>query len=81
MKIFSLRYPVIAKSGFWHVVCLYVWMFALLASNELAGFHPYLVFECIHPRFVSGESEHYSSKSKGHSYGPQNKVVIIFKWL
>jgi dolichol kinase len=77
MKILSLRSLVITKSGFWHVVCLYIWMFAVLAPAQLNGFQPYLVFECIHPRFVSGESERYSSKSRGHSYGPQNKIVMF----
>lgn len=81
MKMLSLGSPMITKSGFWHVVCRYVWMFAMLAPDQLAGFHLYLIYECIHPRLVSGESEHYSSKSTGHSYGPQNKIVTIFKWL
>lgn len=33
---------------------IYIFMFALLASDQLDRFHLYLIFECIDPRLVSG---------------------------
>jgi hypothetical protein len=79
LSVFSPPPPSqIPKSGYWYAFCLDGWMGTSLAPEWCMNF--------IHVQYSRGHQSHcpmnmniLGTKNRGHSDGPQNKMVIFSK--